>query len=131
MIKYNWIKLNNAFNHKPEKVLKYFYVLSRVPCPYEGVMKGEKKIIKELYEYPRNFSFIHGHKELLTKHTTISEIYEYIQVASYRSYFDYKTRNIDWVYKWQAPRTMNIYNPLFRIEKDKVYLRYDSYKQET
>ena len=130
MIKYNWIKLNNAFSWKPEQVLKYFYVLSNVPCPYQQVRQGEKRVIKELHEYARNYSFIHGSKQLLTNHAAISEIYEYIQVASIRSYFDYKMRNIDWVYRWQAPRSINIHNPLFRIENDKVYLKYDSYKQE-
>lgn len=130
MVKYNWKRLNNFFSWRKDGVLKYFYHIADVPYYMGKITAEDVRKIKKLTEYDDNYSFLIGYNKLLTRHTDIEKIYNYIEISSYRSYFDFKVRNIDWIYRWQMPKSINIDSPLIRVDGDKVYLKYDSSQQE-
>ena len=130
MIKYNWRRLNNFFDWTEKDVLKYFYWTAKLPYYNGRISKSDIGKIKQLHSYEDNYSFLIGYDKLFTEHSDVKKIYEYIHISSFRNYFDYKKRNIDWINRWQIPESINLNNPLVRVKDDKVYLNYDSSQQE-
>ena len=128
MIKYNWQRLNNYFKWSPPEVLKYFYYVSGLTTPAHvgRIQKKDREKIIQLYKASDNYSFIVNPIPLLLKHSNVTDMYNYIQIASLRNLFDYKVRNVDWVYTWQLPKGVNLSSNLLIVTKDKVYLKYDS-----
>ena len=128
MIKYNWQRLNNYFKWSAPEVLKYFYYVSGLTTPAHvgRLQKKDKEIITQLYGASDNFSFLLNPRPLLLKHSNVTDMYTYIQIASLRNLFDYKIRNVDWVYQWQLPKGINLDNSLLIVRKDRIYLKYDS-----
>lgn len=128
MIKYNWNKLNNYFKWKPPEVLKYFYYASylNMPAHIGKLSKADRLKIEKLKQNENAFSFLINPEPLLLNHSNVTDMYNYIHVASLRSLFDYNVRKIDWVHLWQVPKSIPLNNSLFIIENNKLYLKYDS-----
>lgn len=125
MINYNWQKLNNYYKWNSTEVLKYFYFRTHVyPPAYLGTLSKKEKI--DITKFNEGHSFLLRPEPLLLKHSSVIDMYEYIQIASLRNLFDYKLRGIDWVYNWQVPAGVNLDNPLITIADEKIYLKYDS-----
>lgn len=127
MVKYNWKKLNNYFKWQPPEVLKYFYYSSMISLPAHigKLSKADRNKIKELYKQD-NYSFLLNPQPLLLKHSNVTDMYNYIHIASLRSIFDYKIRKVDWVELWQIPKTVSLDSELIIVKDNKVYLKYDS-----
>lgn len=125
MINYDWQKLNNYYKWNSTEVLKYFYFRIHMypPVHIGNISKKEKK---DITQFNKGVSFLINPEPLLLKHSSVTDMYEYIQIASLRSLFDYKLRGIDWVYKWQITDPINLDNPLITIADEKIYLKYDS-----
>lgn len=130
MIKFNWKRLNNFFSWDREQVLKYFYYIADIPYYGKRITASDVEKIKRLQAYKDNYSLLIGYDRLLTENSDVDKIYNYIEVSSCRSYFDFSVRKIDWIYRWQIPKSIKLDNPLIRVVNDKVYLKYDSSQQE-
>lgn len=128
MIKYNWKKINNYFKWRPPEVLKYFYYVSflSMPAHIGKLSKSDRDKINELSTDGKNFSFLINPEPLLLKHSNVTDMYNYIHIASLRSLFDYNVRKVDWVELWQLPKNVSLDNPLLIVQDNKVYLKYDS-----
>lgn len=130
MIKFNWKRLNNFFSWEKRQVLKYFYYLADIPYYGNRINASDIEKIKRLQTYKDNYSLLIGYDRLLTENSDIDKIYNYIEISSCRNYFDFSVRKIDWIYRWQIPKSIKLDNPLIRVVNDKVYLKYDSSQQE-
>lgn len=128
MVKYNWKKINDYFKWRPQEVLKYFYYSSMIKIPpYIGSLsKADRKKIGQLQGDTTNYSFLVNPHPLLLNHSNVTDMYNYIHIASLRSLFDYNIRKVDWVEIWQVPNTIPLDNSLLIIKDKKIYLRYDS-----
>lgn len=125
MINYDWQKLNNYYKWNSTEVLKYFYFRTHMyPPAHLGTLS--KKEIRDITEFNKGKSFLIKPEPLLLQHSSVTDMYEYIQIASLRNLFDYRLRGIDWVYIWQIPPSVSLNNPLITIADEKIYLKYDS-----
>jgi hypothetical protein len=128
MVKYNWKKLNNYFKWRPPEVLKYFYYASMITVPAHigKLNKADRIKLKQLCKDSTNYSFLINPQPLLLNHSNVTEMYNYIHIASLRSLFDYTVRKVDWVELWQIPNTVSLDSELLIVKNNKVYLKYDS-----
>ena len=114
MIKYDWEKINNYCRYDVQKVLQCFKRISGLlgPC-LSTEFNGD--------------SFLLNPRPLFTTAGLVQQdVYDYIEVASLRNYFDYKMRGDKNAYVWQIPKYILLnHNPLINIEKEMVILKYE------
>jgi len=126
MIKYDWERLNNYYRWEESQVLKYFYFRAHINMPTFLGKNLTKKEVRCVTRFNTGFSFLINPIPLLLDNSSVTDMYEYIQIASLRSLFDYKIRGVDWVYEWQLPKEINLNNPLITMKQGRIYLKYDS-----
>jgi hypothetical protein len=126
MIKYNWEKIKRICDYDEINILWYFAIKSGVYKPKYLYKKLRRKIyLTKDYAYPPGYSYILNIKPLLINevNATAKEIYQYINLASMRSYFDYKVRNIKTLPAIIAEEKID--NRLLRVENNKIHFMYE------
>lgn len=125
MIIYNWQKVNNYYKWNPSEVLKYFYFRTSIkpPAHIGALTKAE---INSITKFTSGFSYLINPEVLLINHSSVTDMYDYIHIASLRNLFDYKVRGVTWLCTWQLPKGMNLDNPLMTVEDDKIHLKYET-----
>jgi len=126
MIKYNWEKVKKIGNYDIIKVLQYFCLNQHIYVPNYLPRNFEQKIYKVAkHPLPIGYSYIIDIESLLLNRedASISEIYEYIDLASARSLFDYTVRNIKTLPVVFADN--EITNRLLTIDNNQIYFKYE------
>jgi len=130
MIKYDWQKIKKICGYETVNILQYFcfrenlWMPSYLPKEYSHIVFKYAK----LHPYPKGNSYIKNIVPVLQNKRGfyINEIYDYIHLASLRSYFDYKVRQIDTlpVVIGKANK-MDLNNPLIEIVDNNIHFNYE------
>ena len=101
-----------------------------MPSHIGKINANDRDKIKELLSYNDRYSFLLDARSLLYNCNYYKHTYNYIELASLRSLFDYNIRGIDYLHKWRVPKNYSLDNPLLTVDNGKIYFLYDSKKQE-
>jgi hypothetical protein len=131
MIKFNWEQVKRICNYEPVSILQYF-------CFREGIWLPNylpKNYSKKMYHsatrdgYPYGDSYILNIKPILinTGNYFLTDIYDYIRMASARNYFDYKVRGIKTLPLIIAKANrMELINPLIEVIDNNIHFKYET-----
>ena len=125
MITYNWEKIKQLCNYDVINILHYFCYKQNMRFPQYLPREFSRAVFKEAMKpTPNGYSFICYLESLLINrdNANISEIYEYIDLASMRILFDYKVRSVTTLY---YPKASEVDNKLLTIENNIIYFKYE------
>lgn len=129
MIKFSWKDINNKFSWNAYSVLSYFYLMQGLKINPALVGKPSELVKKAIvHPYPSGYSFLVNPDEVLINGGSPYNIYNYIELASKRSLFDYSVRGITYLPMPLVPeyqRGIITVNPLLTITDNKVYFKYE------
>jgi len=125
MIKYNWEKINSETNGDSTSILTIVHLLTYKRIPASRKDKTYKYFGKSFVGH----SFLLNPRQLLAERKNYSnkEAAEYIAVASYRNYFNYKQTGESTLELIHLPVTTTIVyrNRLLRVENGLVHFLFE------
>ena len=132
MIKFSWKKINDKFGWNPQNVLQYFFLKREMKVP-TYINTRVPMIVKNYAKepYPKGPCFIKNIDEVLEGANSPNDLYIYLELASKRNVFDYLVRGVLYLpiaLVEEYHLGLIELNPLLKIEKDKIYFKYE--KQE-
>jgi hypothetical protein len=130
MIKFNWQYIKNMCGFDPINILQYLCFKENLWLP-SYLPKNYPHHIYQVSKtpYPIGDSYILNIKPILMnqKGFFVSDIYNYIQLASCRSYFDYKVKNITTLPVVIAKaNSMDLNNPLIKVIDENIHFKYET-----
>jgi len=134
MIKFSWKKINDNLDWNAHSVLEYFFLKQEILPPCYLTRKIPKKVKEAVsWPYPSGACFIININEVLVGAESPNDLYMYLELASKRNIFDYHIKNalylpIPLVEEYQLQWVE--LNPLLKIEKSKVYFKYEEQEKQ-
>ena len=131
MIKYNWDYIQKVCNYDTVSILQYFCFKEKVWLPNYLPKNYDSKVYHyaKYSLYPEGDSFILNIVPLLKNEEGyfLDDLYTYIKLASWRSYFEYKVRNETGLpaYYAKASRTDFKQNPILEEKDGYIQFKYE------
>ena len=129
MIKYNWEKILQTTNSDASQIMLIIHMLThnkRIPKNYKD---PTYKYYGQSFE---GYSFLLNPERLLVERTkyTNSECAEYVGIASYRNYMDYKTTGESSLQLINLPFLEGIFNNnrLLTMKEGIIYFKFEDAK---
>ena len=129
MIKYNWEKILQTTNSDASQIMLIIHMLThnkRIPQNYKD---PTYKYYGQSFE---GYSFLLNPKKLLAERTkyTNKECAEYVGIASYRNYMDYKTTGESSLQLINLPFLEGIFNNnrLLTMKEGIIYFKFEDAK---
>ena len=128
MLKYNWQKLNIMFSYNEERVVNYFEFILNPEMRIKNLLRMKYKRIAELSNKP---NFLYNPQDIMSCYMDVHFIYNYIDLASARSLFEFHKKGELRLPMWKIPnyalhRAMN--NPLLQLKDGYVNFKYEQIK---
>jgi hypothetical protein len=129
MIKFSWNKINNNFDWMALDVLRYFYLMSGADLSLSPGRGISAKIKMEVSKpYPSGPCYLIHPRKLFTAQHEHWRVYNYLELASKRSLFDYQLRGVKHLPLALVPEYMKGLletNPLLEVKDGNVYFKYE------
>ena len=125
MLKYNWRRLNIMFSYSEDKVVTYFRYILNPEMRIRNTMRMKYKKMAVLPEKP---NFLYNPQDLIYNEYGISYVYNYIELASARSLFEFHQKGELRLPRWKVPgyaAKIALINPLLDIDDRYVNFKYE------
>lgn len=127
MIKFSWNKINNKFGWVANDVLHYFYLKNGVKT--EHFVHKKFTVLRSVNKpYPSGPCYLINPRGLFTGGHDHLHVYNYLELASKRSLFDYQLRGVRHLPLALVPGCLTGLlqtNPLLEVKDGNVYFKYE------
>ena len=127
MIKFSWEKINNKFGWNGYKVLGYFYARQNIPSKLT-LPVGKEVLRLARSPYPKGDCFLININDALINAPDNGYLYNYLELASKRSLFDYKMRGIKTLPEILVPEYLEglvSTNPMLERKDGNIIFKYE------
>lgn len=129
MIKFSWKKINDKFDWNAYSVLEYFFLNQNLKIPPYLNRKIPERVKKAATgHYESGPCFLVNPNIALQSATDPAYLYNYLELASLRSMFDYKIRGVRTLPEVLIPTYLVEWvklNPMLEVKNGNVYFKYE------